>query len=113
MSNSDVLRALLPFTTDNIFIKDGYPVQNEDGLHVAVYVTYPYLSSYPFIPGQHVLQDLKDETLFIEQYANVTIGGMETLNVTEPENRKPRLIAIGLAIGLLVTPIVIMTIILK
>ena len=56
---------------------------------------------------------MKDETLFIEQYANVTIGGMETLNVTEPENRKPRLIVIGLAIGVLVTPIVIMTIILE
>ena len=110
---SGELRVHLPFTTDNIFIKDGYPVQNEDGLHVAVYVTYPNISSYPFIPGQDVLQDLKDQTLFIQQNADVTITGMEILNVTEPENRKPRFIAIGIVIGVLVTPVVIMSIILK
>ena len=110
--NSGVLRALRPFTTDNIFIKDGYPVQNEDGLHVAVYVTYPSVNPYPFIPGEDVLQDLKDETLFIQQHANVTITGMETLNVTEPENRKPRFFVIGIAIAVLVTPIVIIHIIL-
>ena len=112
-STAGGLKVFLPFATDNIFIKDGYPVQNEDGLHVAVYVTYPNISSYPFIPGQDVLQDLKDQTLFIEQQADVTITGMETLNVTEPENRKPRFIAIGIVIGVLVTPIVLMSIILK
>ena len=104
-------KAMHPFTTNDILIKDGYPVLKEDGLHVAVYVTFPNTFSYPFVPGRDLLHDLKDQTSIIQQHADVTIAGMEILiiNDTGSDNmtRKAKFTVIGVAIGLLATPTVI------
>ena len=105
-----------PFTTDNILIKDGYPVLKEDGLHVGVYVTFP-TSSYPFVPGQGLLHDLKDQTSIIEQHADVTIAGIHIHMLNDPGSdnmtRKAKVVLIGIAIGLLASPTVIALIIFK
>ena len=94
------------FTEDDIIIKEGYPIQRDDGLDVAFYVMLPDTpgsSSYPYLSGQDLQQAVTNHKTFIQRSAKVEfniLSAEEQQDHDDDDDRKRERNIIYMVIGI-------------